>query len=258
MHPLCDKLGINAVNLALRRQYLGIAESDRALLESAIPFAERVRAEFARAFVEEQFAFLPTARFYSDQALQAGLSLTDLRGHIEANQARYFVSLFTGAREGWGVGYFEERLRIGVAHERLHVPLKWHLGAYAVYARILRRLLAREFGGEQAADLLQSLHKVLFLDMQAIADSFMAATVESLGLDMGAKPSSESEDLTDRFTALRQSAEVLLRQAESVAQGGLYEPHMSTRVPGRLGRACQDLIARLRSVSGRPRDGMKQ
>ena len=54
-----------------------------------------------------------------------------LREKLEHTQAAYFVSLFEGAASEWGLEYFESRLKVGEQHNRIDLPIKWHLGSYS-------------------------------------------------------------------------------------------------------------------------------
>lgn len=62
------RLGIDEANLALRREFIGLGEADRAVLTPLIPWIEGEAATLARRFYDSQFEFGPTNAFFSRYA----------------------------------------------------------------------------------------------------------------------------------------------------------------------------------------------
>lgn len=77
------------------------------------PWAERVADRIAQRFYDFQFSFEPTRRFFERSAQSRGITLAELRRRLERNQAEYFREIFRAARDGYDLGYFGRRLRIG-------------------------------------------------------------------------------------------------------------------------------------------------
>ena len=68
------------------------------------------------------------------------------------------------------------RERIGVAHERVGIPPKWYLGAYAKYMRIISDFMFDKLPDAQAARLAyQSVSKLIAFDMALAMDAYIAA-----------------------------------------------------------------------------------
>ncbi len=138
---LAEKLGIDEANLARRKEYVRLGEEDRALLVELRPWAQQVVPDMAREFYDWQFAFAPTAAFFQRFAEKKGIPLPTLRQALERTQAGYFVGIFEGAVEGWGVDWFENRLLVGFVHDRIDLPFKWYVGAYPMYWELVPRYL---------------------------------------------------------------------------------------------------------------------
>ena len=241
---LVDKYGINDANLAHRREFVRLGEGERQLLAAMIPWAERVSGDLAREFYEWQFAFPRTRQFFERHAQRKGVSLPALRRALESTQAEYFRSVFTGARDGYGLAYFESRLRVGSTHDRIDLPFKWYIGAYAEYQHLLVAHLRRDV--DDAA-------KVLDVDMQAIGDSFLQSTLEQMGLDVTAVPVDALSDRTEAIGELKAQVRRIREQAGALSENRLADPALDEAVPGSLGASLAALTTALREVMGRVR-----
>jgi rsbT co-antagonist protein RsbR len=77
--------------------------------------------------------------------------------------------------------YLEDRLRIGVAHERESVPPKWYLGAYCKYLRLIFDLLAEEIADPvERKTTFESVLKLVTFDMALAMDTYLAAQLETI------------------------------------------------------------------------------
>ncbi len=173
--------GIDERGLELRRRFVRLTEQERALLAELAPWAQRVAPEMVREFYNWQFEFPPTRQFFEQYAQQRGISLSALRQRLEASQAGYFVEIFAGAARNWDLAYLEKRLHVGLVHDRIALPFKWYVGAYAEYERLLDKYLRRDLDDEQKiARIKAAVGKVFNLDMQAIGDGYLLTILHSL------------------------------------------------------------------------------
>jgi len=86
-------------------------------------------------------------------------------------QRAYFLDLTEGRFDDQ---YFETRLRVGDAHQRVGLRPPWYLGAFAVYLRLSIRGLVTELGeGERLLPALEALIKVVFLDMSLAMNTYI-------------------------------------------------------------------------------------
>ena len=251
---LVDKYGINDANLAHRREFVRLGEGERQLLAAMIPWAERVSGDLAREFYEWQFAFPRTRQFFERHAQRKGVSLPALRRALESTQAEYFRSVFTGARDGYGLAYFESRLRVGSTHDRIDLPFKWYSGADAAYQHLLGAHLRRDVDdAAKVLDVVAAVSKVFNFDMQAIGDSFLQSTLEQMGLDVTAVPVDALSDRTEAIGELKAQVRRIREQAGALSENRLADPALDEAVPGSLGASLAALTTALREVMGRVR-----
>jgi rsbT co-antagonist protein RsbR len=69
----------------------------------------------------------------------------------------------------------ENRLRIGAVHEAIGLPVKLHLGSYALSLRAVTLRLSEAYREtpERALDSLRSLLKVIFLDIGLTMETYL-------------------------------------------------------------------------------------
>lgn len=197
-------LGIDEENLATRRAFLRIDHSDQMLLAKLIPWIDAEAPGLARAFYDWQFSFGPTADFFEAYTRKKGVSVQELRQQLEEAQAGYLRSIFHHAQTGWGVAYFEERLHVGAVHDAIDLPFKWYVGSYCEWRALIQAALTRFLGEEPQAlatisQIMLTIEKLFNLDLQAIGDSFLIATLESLGMSIGDVTADPGKDRTEHI-----------------------------------------------------------
>ncbi|MEM9517712.1 MAG: globin-coupled sensor protein [Actinomycetota bacterium] len=271
MYPNAERLGVDPETLELRRNFIGLGPHDQQVLQPLIPWMASVSGDLARAFYDIQFDFGPTKRFFTDHAQSAGLSLDSLRQELEQAQASYLESVVEGALSGWDLTYFERRLHIGLVHDRINLPFKWYVGSYAQWQELLRIALTEraaqrtpvaalsttrtprwrwmmrpaERGETETAEtepsvgeIMHSLNKVFNLDLQAVGDSFLMSTLESLGLSIATIDSKPGEDRTECLAQVK-------AQLHMVAQG---IPQLTTSIAS-VASALDELTASSQEIS---------
>jgi len=205
---LVRRFRIDDSSLANRHRFVRLDESEQELLVGLIPWARQVAPEIARAFYDWQFAFGPTRRFFENFAREKGLSLQALRERLESSQTGYFLEIFTGAKVGWDARYFEKRLQVGSVHDRINLPFKWYVGAYAEYDRLLAVMLRRDFDDESWIRRIENaVRKVFNLDLQAIGDSFILSTLQTMLGPIGLRleEMAQTGDFTDQVGLIKQA-----------------------------------------------------
>ncbi|MBL8841023.1 MAG: globin-coupled sensor protein [Planctomycetes bacterium] len=244
------RFGIDAQNLALRHEFLRFGERDRQLLAELAPWIEAKAPQIARAFYDWQFSFAPTRQFFDDHARHRGLPLTALRETLERAQAGYLKSVFSGAPDGFGTAYFESRLQVGAVHDRVNLPFKWYVGSYSEFFALIRAELAASFPQKRKADWRRdaemALLKVFNLDLQAIGDSFLLSTLETMGLSVESVQAGPRQDRTEALAQVKQQVRDLLAQAGSIADRALDAESLQRDVPGLLGETFARMYRNLR------------
>ena len=255
---LGERFGINDQNLATRRAFIRLTEAERALLESMIPWARAQAEKIAKEFYDWQFSFAPTRRFFEAQARKKGVGLDALRKHLESAQAGYIVSAFEGAESNWGAEYFERRLYVGWLHDQINLPFKWYIGSYVEMQSLVRRQLKSVKNAAKAAAVADAVNKVFNYDMQAIGDSFLLNTLESMGLDLRSIEVDPAEDRTERLEVVKDAVATIIEQADALAADHLTDEVLAQKIPGRLGEAfarMHEMFARAAEQVGALADG---
>jgi methyl-accepting chemotaxis protein len=249
---LGQRFGIDEGNLATRRAFLRLGEQDRAILAGLTGWARRIAPSLVKEFYDWQFEFPPTRRFFEKHAVKKGVSLAMLRQHLERTQAGYIIEIFEGAASNWGFDYFERRLYVGWLHDRIDLPFKWYIGSYVEMQRLIGIYLRREI--KDAAKQLQAeqaIFKVFNYDMQAIGDSFLLNTIESMGLSVERIKADAGADKTEHLNQIKEVVGTLLEQADAIAEERLRDPILEENVAaaGRLGEAFSRTAENLTRVA---------
>ncbi len=181
VNSLAVRYGIDDSNLASRRQFIRLDESDRDLLAELAPWAQQVAGDVAREFYDWQFNFPPTRQFFEAIATSRGIPISALRNHLEEAQTGYFTEVFAGSSIDWDVRYFEKRLLVGAVHDRINLPVKWYVGSYPEFQRIIGRYLDRDIPDRAKVRQVEgAVSRVFNLDLQAILDGFVLNTLERM------------------------------------------------------------------------------
>ncbi|MEW6133121.1 MAG: EAL domain-containing protein [Pseudomonadota bacterium] len=148
-----------------RKAFLGFSEEDAARIEELHRALAGLGPEFAERFYDHMLRFPQTRRFIPDAATLE---------HLKQAQARYFDTLTAGA---YGPDYVRDRLRVGLAHQRIGLETQWYLGAYAKYLVDLMPEIWLRLGEnpERFIAALQALLKVVLLDMGLAIDTYIHA-----------------------------------------------------------------------------------
>jgi len=156
---------LDAEDIQLRKQFLGITEHDGALLRKHRRRLLKQAGGFIREFYLHLKNFPPLGRL---------LSSPEQIKRLQRIQTRYYYTLLSGR---YGPGYIAGRLRIGCRHQRIGLDLKWYTGAYALalchfLSRICRDL---ELDLDTRAELSAALVKMMFFDMGLAIETYIDA-----------------------------------------------------------------------------------
>jgi signal transduction histidine kinase len=146
-----------------RLAFLGLDVDDRAILHGLRPLLERHADELVAGFYRHLLAFEPT---------RALLSRPEVVERLLGKQRAYLLSL---ADDPSTASYEADRVRIGVAHERIGLAPRWYLGAYALYFSLLVPKLIESYGADLAAagSAILALQRVLMLDAQLAMEAYI-------------------------------------------------------------------------------------
>lgn len=239
-----DKFGITEQNLTTRREFIRLGNKERDLLKELIPWVKQNSALIAKKFYDWQFDFAPTRAFFEEYARDSKLPLSNLRQALERAQSKYIEQIFDGAETNWGLEYMENRLKVGKIHDQINLPFKWYVGSYSEYITLTREALTRSFPKrpDYVTAVCDAVNKVMNYDLQAIGDSFLLSTLDSIGLDVTAVRTSPTTDRTEHISEIKGMIATLLAQAAAISNYQIQDPVLNRDVPGPLGEAFCKMI----------------
>ena len=192
------------------------------MLAGLIPWARSTAPRIAKEFYDWQFEFGPTRRFFEAHAEGLSIPVSQLRQALERAQTGYFIQIFEGAEEHWGLNYFERRLNVGAIHDKINLPFKWYIGSYVEYQRLTSLHLREAFtDAEQIAIAEQAIFKVFNYDTQAIGDAFLMTTFETMGLSLTNILTATGADKTEHLDQIKEAVGLIVEQAHALAAGDL-------------------------------------
>lgn len=216
---------INETNLHLRKEFIQFSDTDIRVLAKLLKWSDTVADNIAKEFYDHQFSFGRSVAFFEAYARQKGYSMDQLRGRLEKSQAQYFRDIFQeSVKEGetFGLDFFERRLEIGKLHNMINLPLKWYVGSYVLYEKLVRKYLKRAYwyrpGFVGKAE--QAISTIFNYDMQAVSDAFFYDYLQVIGLDFAKiKISSADEDLSEYYKDLKSATrDVVIETVQTSAK----------------------------------------
>lgn len=163
-------LKLDNEELQRRLAFYELGEEDFNRLTNLTSFAERWTHDITEGLYELIMGQPESREFFPDQGTL---------NRVKNLQNNYFVGLFSGS---YDINYMRDRLRVGMAHERIGMPPKLYLGAYRRYLALIQDRLLDHFKGnmEEAAKALGSIRKIIFFDMSLAIDTYIAANLETM------------------------------------------------------------------------------
>ena len=167
---LCDQLQITAEELQTRLAFLSFGAQDGRNLVEIHDVISSCLEELIAEFYDHLLQF---------EELRGILSDPKLVERLKGAQRQYLLSL---GQLGDGVEYAEERLRIGLAHERVGLKQKWYLGAYHKLFELIVQPLAVRYSGDagRLSSLVLTLNKVLRIDEIFVVETYYHAKMQRL------------------------------------------------------------------------------
>ena len=169
-------LKLDDQELRKRLAFFELTDEDIKRLMGLKSFADRWTHEITEGLYELIMAQPESREFFRDPATLA---------RVKKMQNAYFLGLFSGI---YDLNYVRDRLRVGMAHERIGMPPKLYLGAYRRYLALIHERLMEHFKGNtpEAAKALESIRKIIFFDVALAIDTYIAAYLETMTRDQAA------------------------------------------------------------------------
>ena len=154
---------LTAAEITRRKEWLEFGDADEARLAELDPIAQTYADDVVEVLYEHFLAFPETRGFFDQPGVLE---------YVKSMQHAYFVRLTQG---DYHEGYVRDRLKIGAVHEEIGLDVKWYLGAYSRYLRIVAERIFQAFGDDRMAALRAylSLEKLVFLDIGLAVDTYI-------------------------------------------------------------------------------------
>jgi diguanylate cyclase (GGDEF)-like protein/PAS domain S-box-containing protein len=162
---LLQQLDVDRTEVEQRLDFLDWSQADVANLARHSPQMLGAQEAFLDRLYQRLADFPAPAALIGDAA-----TLTRLK----SSQAQYYRRLWQGPHDH---DYVRNRLRVGWAHQKIGLELKWYLGAYRLYLQDMHQHL---LGQEPAAACFQSLLKAVFFDISLALDTYSSAQRKAL------------------------------------------------------------------------------
>lgn len=167
---IASEIGIDDTEADLRKAYLELGDTDGQLLREASSHLLSYQDQFTDGFYAHLDAF---------GEMRALLSAGQTRNNLKRTLADYFGLLMSG---DYGRDYVLNRLRVGLAHQRVGLEPKWYIGAYRKQLSSLLPFI-RDYCGDDAEKLVamvEALLKVVFFDMMLAMDTYIYADRQAI------------------------------------------------------------------------------
>jgi rsbT co-antagonist protein RsbR len=162
------RLKLDERELQSRRAFFEITDEDLRRLAALKPLMDEVADRIIEEFYELLLGHPETRKFFPDEAT--------IR-RVKRTQKEYFARLFSGT---FDLDYVEDRLRVGTAHERIGMPVKWYLGAYRRYMHLFIQHISGRLTDAEVRANVQSIQKIVWFDVALALDTYIAANLDSL------------------------------------------------------------------------------
>ena len=190
MQSLTRLMGIDAKEQASRKNFVSFGEEDVRALKALQPLIRR----HADAIVGRFYANIERFDDLLNLIKHAGSSIERLK----ETQKQYLLGMFDGE---YGDAYFEQRLKIGLIHNRIGLTPRWYLGGYSMYSQHIVPLILRHYrwNAWQREAALLAVNKIISIDSQLAMDSYIHWLMDDLG-----KVSMSRDELEARLSKYRE------------------------------------------------------
>lgn len=199
---------LTADDVQQRKAYLHITPEDERRLRSVHPVLRARAPEIVDRFYQYLASHEHTRRVLSDPTVL---------GRLKELQARYFDELTAGS---YDLAYCENRVRVGLAHQRIGLSPEWYLGAYLRYLHLASDVLRSSFGPdeERYSQTIMSLTKIMYLDMGLALDAYHFSAQHRLKQESEALARS-NEELLKLQAAKQQLSDMIVHDLQNPLTG---------------------------------------
>lgn len=167
---LAERFGLDEAEIKTRRAFASVDQVNRAEVAEMHELLDPHIPAITEAFYHHLKGFPDLKAFLADDS-----KIRQLTATMQA----YLLGL------GQGIGsasYIDERLRIGIVHERIGLGPTWYLGAHAMLSDAMMKCLGEDRAGDTAkpARVAATLSKLLFFDASLGIHAYHQTSVKAL------------------------------------------------------------------------------
>jgi PAS domain S-box-containing protein len=170
MEAIFRHLALDEISFYERKKLIRLRTEDIELLRALHIPLQLYETELINAFYDHLMSF---------DFAQDLLADPEIRARLQSTQKTYFRKLTAGV---YDLDYAKDRIRVGIAHERVGLTTQWYIGSYAVYLELTSHYIAKILS--QTPTLIEpsinALYKVALLDITLAFDAYMYASHESI------------------------------------------------------------------------------
>jgi len=165
INQIAEAMGIDGDEISIRKAYLDLKDQDLEFLRELHQKLSCLNPEAIVSFYSHLLSFPQTRDLLPDD---------DTIDRLRSAQATYFEQLTNGTYDR---DYVENRLKVGLVHEKVGLQPKWYLGAYCKYlTNILPQIIELYSPDvERALQVIRALMKVIFFDLGLALDTYFHA-----------------------------------------------------------------------------------
>jgi diguanylate cyclase (GGDEF)-like protein len=157
-YKLCVQYGFDATQRQYRLNQLELTKADQPLM---LEIHERIILPRHRQIMDDFYAFI-----LSHAELRKFVKNDEHIVRLKQTQTEYLLSLGV---DFMSADYFEYRLRVGVAHARIDMPISSYIIAYS---KMHELICAHLHNGHLSTAHFHTLNKILMLDMSLATDAY--------------------------------------------------------------------------------------
>jgi len=151
-----------------RKAFIGFDENDAQILRELKEHLVAHTDEVVDALYENWMGF---------KELRSLLSNAETVQRLKSTQKDYFLRLLSG---DYGEAYLNDRLQVGIRHQRIGLDVRWYMGAFGNYVAAVTPHILSELASdpERLQKSLIALYKIINLDEELAITSYIDAREE--------------------------------------------------------------------------------
>lgn len=170
MEAIFRHIALDETSFQNRKDLIRLRDEDTELLRALHLPLQTYETDLINSFYDHLMSF---------DFAQELLADPQVRARLQSTQKTYFRRLTAGV---YDLDYAKDRVRVGIAHERVGLTTQWYIGSYAVYLELTSRYIGKILS--QTPSLIEpsihALYKVALLDITLAFDAYMYASHESI------------------------------------------------------------------------------